>query len=82
MSALFGKRSSWLREYFILFLIFCGLYMLLVSLSTGGKAINSLYFYPKSVQQAAVERGLATKAEIKTRKIQFAALFYLILLIA
>ncbi len=46
--------------YVVQLFLFCGLFTALVAVGTGGRAINEIYFYPKPVQERAVELGLAT----------------------
>ena len=46
--------------YVVQLFLFCGLFTALVAVGTGGRAINEIYFYPKPVQERAVELGLTT----------------------
>lgn len=46
--------------YVVQLFLFCGLFTALVAVDTGGRAINEIYFYPKPVQERAVELGLTT----------------------
>lgn len=59
--------------------LFCGLFTALVAIGTGGRAINSIYFYPKSVQERAVELGLTTQETIKRKRKRFMIPFFLIM---
>ena len=46
--------------YVVQLFLFCGLFTARVAVGTGGRAINEIYFYPKPVQERAVELGLTT----------------------
>ena len=46
---------------------FCLLFTLMVKLGVGNNALNGLYFYPKLVQERAIEIGL-TDRETMVRK--------------
>lgn len=46
--------------YVVQLFLFCGLFTALVAVGAGGRAINEIYFYPKHVQDRAVELGLTT----------------------
>ena len=52
--------------YLLLCCLFCGLFMVFVAIGTGGKEINGIFFYPKPVQDRAVELGLTTYKAIKS----------------
>ena len=57
--------------YVVQLFLFCGLFTALVAVGTGGRAINEIYFYPKPVQERAVELGLTTYETIKRKSRQF-----------
>lgn len=68
--------------YVLQLCLFCGLFTALVAIGTGGRAVNSIYFYPKPVQERAVELGLTTYETIKRKRIRFMIPFFLIMFAA
>ena len=68
--------------YVVQLFLFCGLFTALVAVGTGGRAINEIYFYPKPVQERAVELGLTTYETIKRKSRQFMIPFLLIMFAA
>ena len=68
--------------YVVQLFLFCGLFTALVAVGTGGRAINEIYFYPKPVQDRAVELGLTTYETIKRKSRQFMIPFLLIMFAA
>lgn len=65
--------------YILQLCLFCGLFTALVAVGTGGNAINEIYFYPKPVQERAVELGLTTYEAIKRKSRRFMIPFLLII---
>ena len=63
-------------------IIYCLLFTAMVKYAVRGGAVNGLYFYPKTVQERAIEVGLITREEmIRKRKI-FMTEFYIVMLSA
>lgn len=62
--------------------IFCTLFTAMVGLFTWGKAVNTLYFYPKPVQERAFEIGLANRANVARKRKLFLIFFSLMMLAA
>ena len=54
----------------------------MVRYSVRGGAVDGLYFYPKTVQQRAVEIGLTTQETIKRKRKVFMTEFYIVMLTA
>lgn len=65
--------------YILQLCLFCGLFTLFIVAGTRGKAENALFFYPKVIQDAAVEKGMTTHKEIKRKKICLMIPFYLVM---
>ena len=68
-----------MMTYVLQLCLFCGLFTALVAIGTGGRAINEIYFYPKPVQDRAVELGLTTYDTIKRKSRRFMVPFLLIM---
>ena len=63
-------------------IIYCLLFTAMVKYAVRGGAVNGLYFYPKAVQDRAIDIGLITREEmIRKRKI-FMTEFYVVMLSA
>lgn len=60
-------------------ILFCGIFTLMVAFSVRGGAVNGIYFYPKAVQERAIEIGLTDAETIKRKKKRFMTLFYLVM---
>ena len=60
--------------------IFCLIFTLMVLLSVRGGAINGLYFYPKAVQDRAIEIGLSTRETMNRKRKIFMTEFYIVML--
>ncbi len=67
---------------FIQLCLFCALFTALVYLFTWGKAVNTLYFYPKPVQERAFEIGLANRVDVARKRKLFLIFFSLMMLAA
>jgi hypothetical protein len=52
----------------------------MVLLSVRGGAINGLYFYPKAVQNRAIEIGLSTRETMNRKRKIFMTEFYIVML--
>ena len=63
-------------------ILYCLIFTAMVKYAVRGGAIDGLYFYPKSVQDKAVERGLTTRETIARKRKVFMAEFYLVMLVA
>ena len=59
--------------------LYCLLFTALVALSFRGKAINIIYFYPKSVIDKAVEFGYTDYRTVKRNKLIFYSLFIVLM---
>ena len=63
-------------------ILFCTLFTLMVKLAVGNNALNALYFYPKPVQDRAIEVGLTDRETIDRKRKSFMILFYVVMLAA
>ena len=61
--------------------IYCLIFTLMVRYSVRGGAIGGLYFYPKEVQDRAIEIGLTTRETMNRKRKIFMTEFYLVMLI-
>lgn len=52
----------------------------MVKLSVRGGAINALYFYPKAVQDKAIEIGLTDRDTMNRKRKHFMISFYIVML--
>lgn len=64
-------RNPIYSAFKLLLFLFCGLFTVLVAIGMGGRAINQIYFYPKPIQDRAVELGLTTYDAIKRKSRRF-----------
>lgn len=62
--------------------LYCLLFTGMVKYSVLGGALDGLYFYPKPVQERAIEIGLTTRETIAKKRRNFMILFYLVMLTA
>jgi len=60
--------------------IYCLIFTLMVLLSVRGGAIDGLYFYPKAVQDRAIEIGLSTRKTMNRKRKIFMTEFYIVML--
>lgn len=63
-------------------ILFCLLFIGMVKLGVGNEGINGIFFYPKAVQERAVDIGLTDWDTIRRKKRRFLIPFVLILLAA
>lgn len=61
--------------------IYCLIFTLMVRFAVRGGAIDGLYFYPKDIQNRAIELGLATKESINRKRKIFMTEFYIVMLV-
>ena len=61
--------------------IYCLIFTMMVRYSVRGGAINGLYFYPKAVQDRAIEIGLTTRETMNRKRKIFMTEFYLVMLV-
>ena len=61
--------------------IYCLVFTLMVRLSVRGGAIDGMYFYPKAVQDRAIEIGLTTRETMNRKRKIFMTEFYIVMLI-
>ena len=62
--------------------IYCLIFTLMVRYAVRGGAVDGLYFYPKTVQERAIEIGLTTQEKIKKKRKIFMTEFYIVMLVA
>ncbi len=62
--------------------IYCLIFTLMVRYAVRGGAVDGLYFYPKTVQERAMEIGLTTQETIKKKRKIFMTEFYIVMLVA
>lgn len=67
---------------FIQLALYCLLFTLMVKYAVRGGAVDGLYFYPKTVQERAIELGLTTQETIKKKRKIFMTEFYIAMLVA
>lgn len=60
-------------------LLFCVIFTAMVAFSVRGGAINAIYFYPKEVQDRAIEIGLTDNETVQRKKKKFMILFYVVM---
>ncbi len=61
--------------------IYCLIFTLMVRFSVRGGAIDGLYFYPKAVQNRAIEIGLTTSETMNRKRKVFMTEFYIVMLV-
>ena len=62
--------------------LYCLLFTAMVKIAVIGGAVNGLYFYPKAVQDRAIELGISDRATIDRRFKRFMSSFYIVMLAA
>ena len=62
--------------------VYCLIFTLMVRYAVRGGAVDGLYFYPKAVQERAIEIGLTTQETIKKKRKIFMTEFYIVMLVA
>lgn len=62
-------------------LLYCLLFTAMVKLAVIGGAVNGLYFYPKAVQDRAIELGLTTRETMNRKRKLFMTSFYIVMLV-
>ena len=63
-------------------ILYCALFTGMVKLAVRGGAIDGLYFYPKAVQDRAIEIGLTDRETMARKRRRFMTAFYLVMLAA
>ena len=63
-------------------LIYCLLFTAMVKIAVIGGAVNGLYFYPKTVQDQAIELGLIDRNTMNRKRKRFMTSFYIVMLAA
>ena len=63
-------------------ILYCALFTLMVKAAVRGGAIDGLYFYPKTVQDRAIEIGLTDRNTMNRKRKRFMTLFYVVMLAA
>ena len=63
-------------------LLYCLLFTAMVKIAVIGGAVNGLYFYPKTVQDRAIELGLISRETMERKRKRFMLAFYLVMLAA
>ena len=61
-------------------ILYCLLFTAMVKIAVIGGAVNGLYFYPKAVQERAIELGISDRATIDRRFKCFMTAFYIVML--
>jgi len=62
--------------------LFCAMFTLMVKIAVGNNALNGLYFYPKPVQERALEIGLTDRETVAGKRKRFMIPFFVVMLIA
>ena len=62
--------------------LFCALFTLMVKIAVGNNAVNGLYFYPKPVQERAIEIGMTDRETMNRNMKRFMIPFFLVMLTA
>ena len=62
--------------------LYCLLFSAMVKFAVRGGAIDGLYFYPKPVQERALEIGLTDRETMHRKRKRFMILFYVVMLAA
>ena len=62
--------------------LYCLLFTGMVRIAVIGGAVNGLYFYPKAVQDGAIELGLTDRETMERKRKRFMTAFYLVMLAA
>lgn len=62
--------------------LYCLLFTAMVRYAVRGGALDGLYFYPKTVQDRAIEIGLTTKEVMQRKQKIFMTEFYIVMLAA
>lgn len=63
-------------------IIYCLLFTAMVKIAVIGGAVNGLYFYPKAVQDRAIELGLIGRDAMNRKRKRFMISFYIVMLAA
>ena len=63
-------------------ILYCLLFTAMVKIAVIGGAVNGLSFYPKAVQERAIELGISDRATIDRRFKCFMTAFYIVMLAA
>ena len=63
-------------------LIYCLLFTAMVKIAVIGGAVNGLYFYPKEVQDRAIELGLIDRNTMNRKRKFFMIPFFIVMLAA
>ena len=63
-------------------ILYCLLFTAMVRFAVRGGAIDGLYFYPRPVQERAIEIGLTTKEIMQKKRRIFMTEFYIVMLAA
>ncbi len=63
-------------------ILYCLLFTAMVKIAVIGGAVNGLYFYPKAVQERAIELGLISRDAMNRKRKRFMISFYIVMLAA
>ena len=63
-------------------ILYCLLFTAMVKIAVIGGAVNGLYFYPKAVQDRAIELGLIGRDAMNRKRKRFMISFYIVMLAA
>ena len=61
-------------------ILYCALFTAMVKYAVKGGAVDGLYFYPKPVQDRAIEVGLTDRETMDRKRKSFMILFYVVML--
>lgn len=61
-------------------ILYCLLFTAMVRFAVRGGAVDGLYFYPKPVQERAIEIGLTTQEAVRRKRKRFMVLFYIVMM--
>lgn len=68
--------------YVLQLALYCLLFTAMVKYAVRGGAVDGLYFYPKQVQDRAIEIGLTTRKQMNHKRKVFMTAFYVVMLTA
>ena len=69
-------------KFIVQLILYCLVFTLMVKYAVRGGAVDGLYFYPKAVQERAIEIGLTTRKAMQHKRKVFMTEFYIVMLVA
>lgn len=76
------ERGYTKKVIIVQLILYCLLFTVMVRFAVRGGVVNGLYFYPKPVQERAIEIGLTTQEAVRRKRKRFMILFYIVMLAA